>query len=237
MSGESLDIPQADSADAAHLVASTLIGLIPFVGGADLFKFIVSPSLEKRKERWMQLVVDAIKELQTRGEFSINVLRDNEEFTTLLLQTTQAAYKTHLEAKHLLLKAGLKNSFSSDFSFDMKQLCINLLDKFNPLHIVILSLVESKKYLSVKCNSGNQFYDRLVDLKDPIALDTNGVLFLAILEDLHQAGLIVTSSNFIITDGDVYQQPVRVVVGQEKPDLQRINTSDLAAHFLRFIKE
>ena len=55
MNKESLHVPQTDSADVAHLVASPIIGLIPFVGGADLFKFVVSPSLEKRKERWMQL--------------------------------------------------------------------------------------------------------------------------------------------------------------------------------------
>ncbi|GAB2452368.1 hypothetical protein GCM10011375_39370 [Hymenobacter qilianensis] len=142
MSKDSLDVPQADNADAAHLVATSLIGLIPFVGGTDLFKFIVSPSLEKRKERWMQLVANAIRELQSQPGFSIELLRDNEEFTTLLMQTTQAAYKTHLEEKHVLLKEGLRNAYLLDAAFDIKHIYLNLLDRFNPVHIATLLVVE-----------------------------------------------------------------------------------------------
>ncbi|RZJ93735.1 MAG: hypothetical protein EOO60_04660, partial [Hymenobacter sp.] len=234
MSKESLDVPQADSSDAAHLVASTIIGLIPFVGGADLFKFIISPSLEKRKERWMQLVADAIRELQAQPGFSIEQLRDNEEFTTLLMQTTQSAYKTHLEEKHLLLKEGLRNAYSLDATFDIKYIYLNLLDKFNPVHLAILLVVEEHKEASQKCNSGGAFYDRLVELQVPTALATNGVLFLAVLEDLHQAGLIVVSSEFIITDGDVKQSGGYLLVGGKPADMQKINLTDLGRHFLQF---
>ncbi|RZK41488.1 MAG: acyltransferase, partial [Hymenobacter sp.] len=39
-----LQVPQPDKADAAHLVATTLLGLVPFAGGVDLFKFMLSPS-------------------------------------------------------------------------------------------------------------------------------------------------------------------------------------------------
>ena len=235
MSKEWLDVPQADSADAAHLVASTMIGLIPLIGGADLFKFIVSPSLEKRKERWMQLVADAIRELQAQPGFSIELLRDNEEFTTLLMQTTQAAYRTHLEEKHLLLKDGLRNAYLSKTAFDIKYIYLNLLDKFNPVHLAILLVVEEYKQASKKCDSGGAFYDRLVELRVPTALATNGILFLAVLEDLHQAGLIVVSSEFIITDGDVKQSGGHLLIGSEPADIQKINLTDLGQHFLHFI--
>ncbi|GAB2452359.1 hypothetical protein GCM10011375_39360 [Hymenobacter qilianensis] len=69
----------------------------------------------------------------------------------------------------------------------------------------------------------------------PIALSTDGVLFLAILEDLHQAGLIVVSSEFIITDGDVKQSGGYLVVGAEPADIQKINLTDLGSQFLHFI--
>ena len=64
------------------------------------------------------------------------------EFTTLLMQTTQAAYKTHLEEKHLLLKTGLRNACLLDAGFDIKYIYLNLLDKFNPVHIAILVVIE-----------------------------------------------------------------------------------------------
>jgi hypothetical protein len=235
MSGESLEVPQADSADAAHLVATTLIGLIPFVGAADLFKFIISPSLEKRKERWMQLIVEAIRTLQTRTDFSIEGLRDNEEFVTLLMQTTQSAMKTHLESKHQLLKTALINAALADFEFDSKQLYLNLLDRFTPSHILVLHSVHGTKQHTTAQRSGNLYYEKLIEIQDPIAMKTDGVMFLAILEDLHSAGLLVISDDFIITDGDVEQSSIIEYVASDNTGLPNMNVTDLGNHFLLFV--
>lgn len=235
MSEESLEVPQADSADAAHLVASTLVGLIPFVGVADLFKFIVSPSLEKRKDRWMQLVVEAIRTLQARTEFSIEGLRDNEEFTTLLIQTTQSAMKTHVESKHQLLKTALINAALTNFEFDLKQVYLNLLDRFTPSHIIVLHSVQGTKQHTTALRSGNLYYAKLVEIQDSIALKIGGVMFLAILEDLHSAGLLVISDNFIITDGDVEQTSVMAYEDSETTGLPNMNITDLGNHFLSFV--
>lgn len=235
MSEESLEVPQADSADAAHLVASTLVGMIPFVGVADLFKFIVSPSLEKRKDRWMQLVVEAIRTLQARTEFSIEGLRDNEEFTTLLIQTTQSAMKTHVESKHQLLKTALINAALVNFEFDSKQLYLNILDRFTPSHIIVLHSVQGTKQHTTALRSGSLYYAKLVEIQDSIALKIGGVMFLAILEDLHSAGLLVISDNFIITDGDVEQTSVMAYEDSETTGLPNMNITDLANHFLSFV--
>lgn len=235
MSDESLNVPQADRADAAHLVASTLIGLIPFVGGTDLFKFIVSPSLEKRRERWMQLVTDAIKELQAHPKFSVELLRENEEFTTLLVQTTQAAMSTHLESKHRLLKTVLINAALADYDFDSKQVFVSMVDRFTPSHIHVLALVEKTKQHTVKKKSGQQYYAKLIEMQVDINVAIDGVMFLAILEDLHSAGLLVLSSDFIITDGDVEQVSTLLTEDSGSSGLPQMNTTDLARHFLLFI--
>ena len=237
MSEESLEVPQLDNADAAHLVASTLIGLIPFAGGADLFKFILSPSLEKRKERWMQLVVEAIRALQVRAEFSIEGLRDNEEFTTLLIQTTQSAMNTHLKSKHQLLKTALINAALTNFEFDTKQLYLNLLDRFTPTHIVVLHSVRGTKQHTTALRSGNLYHDKLIEIQDLIAMNISGVLFLAILEDLHSAGLLVISNDFIITDGDVEQTSVIAYEDSGTTGLPNINITDLGNHFISFVTE
>ena len=192
MSDESLEVPQANSADAAHLVASTLIGLIPFVGGADLFKFIISPSLEKRREKWMQLVTDAIRELQAQPGISIELLRDNEEFTTLLMQTTQAAYKTHLEEKHLQLKNAVKTALIFDAVFDLKQLYISIIDRLSPTHLSVLRVVNGFAKYSYSTTAADGLHALLED--NPEMLNDRKIglaAFLSFLTDLQQNGLVV----------------------------------------------
>jgi hypothetical protein len=232
-----LEVPQADKADAAHLIATTIIGLIPFAGGVDLFKFMLAPSIEKRRDKWMHHVAGILQDLQAQQGLTIEALRNNEEFATLLLQTTQAAYRTHLDEKHRLLSIGLKNSAVLAIGFDVKQLYLNLIDRFSPAHIEILSSIEYWKEHSLNCNSGNAFHSKLVEISDPVVLsiDAGGIFFLAIMEELHQAGLIVVSADFIVTDGDVHQVSSRIVAGAGKDKLPKINLTDFGRSFLQFI--
>ncbi|MGI4760605.1 MAG: hypothetical protein ACRYF0_07865 [Janthinobacterium lividum] len=230
----SLDIPQADGEDVAHIALSTILGLIPFTGAGELFKFMVTPSLEKRREQWMLTVAEAIKELQSRKGFSIDDLRDNEEFITLLIQATQAATKTHLRSKQLLLKNALIAATSSSVNFDSKQLYLGLVDRFSPSHIALLSSINRIKQHTVRLASADKLYKKLSETGDPITLTVDETAFLAFLEDLHQAGLLVVSDNFIISDGDVEQVSVRTTHSGSNT-LPRLNLTNLGSKFLHFI--
>ena len=236
MSTSSLDLPQADGGDVLHTAVTTILSTIPFVGAGELFKFMVTPSLEKRRERWMQLVAEAIQELQRR-QFNIAGLQDNEEFITLLLQCTQAAFKTHLASKHLLLKTALVNATLASSTFDTKQLYLTLLDRLTESHFAILVLVEQHKRLTIRMKSADQFYEKLLELNEITSQTIEWAPFLAFLGDLEQAGLLVKSDDFKVMDADVEQSQVMLLESHGESGLPRMDVTDFARQFLAFIRE
>jgi len=85
MSDNPLEVPEAGSGDVLHVAMTAALSAVPFVGLGELFKFVVAPSLDKRREQWMKLMAEAVQELQNRKGFDLAALRDNEEFITLLI--------------------------------------------------------------------------------------------------------------------------------------------------------
>jgi hypothetical protein len=236
-SSDALDVPEADSGDVIHAAVTSVISTIPFVGGGELFKFIVAPSIEKRRDQWMNAVAEAIRELQRRAGFDLDTLQANEEFTTFLLQTTQSALKTHLQSKHQLLKTALINATVASYSFDTKQLYLSIIDRLTTAHIDILVLVERYKHFTVSIRSADRFYEKMAELQEIPKLAIECMPFQAFLRDLEQAGLIVTSSNFKIIDADVEQTQFLITEESGSRGLPHMEISDLGRNFLRFISE
>jgi hypothetical protein len=237
MAKDPLEVPQSDVDDAGHTAVTLVLGMIPFAGGMAVegFKQAVPPPIERRRDKWMQCVSDSIRELQARKGFTIEELRNNDEFISLLLQTTRAALNSHLTAKHALLKNALVNAMSLDMAFDSKQLLVSMVDRFTPSHVAILSIVNRTKNLTVHITSGGQYYDALKKQRELITLTVLGIPFLGFLEDLHKAGLLVISNGFIISDGDVHQQSLRRIHTDDDDRLPKLNLTDFGYSFLSFV--
>jgi hypothetical protein len=181
----------------------------------------------------MKLIAETVQELQNRKGFDLKALRDNEEFITLLIHATQLALKTHLELKRQMIKRALINSLLVDSEFDEKELYLTLLDRLTPSHIDIMLLIREEKKSAATVEYAQQFYDMMRDRKNPIALSIECTSFLAFLGDLQQAGLVVTSSGFVIMDAD--QPSFMVYEDSNTSGLPRMDISGLAENFLRFI--
>ena len=138
MNTDSLDVPQSDAKDVAHIAVSTALSAIPFLGAGELFKFIVTPSLEKRREQWMENVAALIRELQQKTEPSLDDLKANEEFQTLLIEASQVALRTHLEDKRKRLIGVLKGNVEGKIPFDQASIRVRILDQLLPIHLQIL---------------------------------------------------------------------------------------------------
>ena len=236
MSDNPLEVPEASSGDVMHVAVTAALSAIPFVGLGELFKFIVAPSLDKRREQWMKLMAEAVQELQNRKEFDLAALSDNEEFITLLIHATQSALKTHLDLKRHMIKRALINSVLIESAFDEKELYFNLLDRLTPSHVDILLLIEREKQSTVTVEYAQHFHENMRDRKDPTALSIETLPFLAFLGDLQQAGLIVASTGFVVMDADVDQPKFMVYEDSNMSGLPRMDVSDLAHRFLRFIR-
>ena len=236
MSDNPLEVPEAGSGDVLHVAMTAALSAVPFVGLGELFKFIVAPSLDKRREQWMKLMAEAVQELQNRKGFDLAALRDNEEFITLLIHATQSALKTHLDLKRHMIKRALINSVLIESAFDEKELYLNLLDRLTPSHVDILLLIEREKQSTATVEYAQHFHENMRGRKDPTALSIETLPFLAFLGDLQQAGLIVASIGFVVMDADVDQPKFMVYEDSNMSGLPRMDVSDLAHRFLRFIR-
>lgn len=212
------------------------LSAVPFVGLGELFKFIVAPSLDKRREQWMKLMAEAVQELQNRKGFDLAALRDNEEFITLLIHATQSALKTHLDLKRHMIKRALINSVLIESAFDEKELYLSLLDRLTPSHVDILLLIEREKQSTATVEYAQHFHENMRGRKDPTALSIETLPFLAFLGDLQQAGIIVASTGFVVMDAGVDQPKFMVYEDSNMSGLPRMDVSDLAHRFLRFIR-
>jgi hypothetical protein len=236
MADDPLEIPQSDEKDVLHIAISTAISAVPFLGGSELFKFIVTPSIEKRRERWMQTVAESIKELQQQSALNIQQLSSNEEFVTLLLQATQSAFKTHLESKHQLLKVVLIQTVLQDVSFDVKQLYMSMIDRFSPTHIHLLKFVEQNTSVTVGIESIQKFHELMLQSQEENALVLHFDNFLAFLVELERDGLLIATTGFLTTDR-IYNPPIRGLhlSNFEGDKLPRLNITQLARDFIAFL--
>jgi len=101
MSKKKYDPPTPEESDIAHKIARTGIASIPVVGGAaaELFTTLITPSLEKRRQEWMEEIAEGLRELEANSQLNINELQDNENFITVLMHANQAAMRNHQKEK------------------------------------------------------------------------------------------------------------------------------------------
>lgn len=185
MNDESLQVPQSDAKDVAHIAVTTALSAIPFLGAGELFKFIVAPPLEKRREQWMETIAKAVQELQQKGSIKLESLFENEEFQTLLIEATQIALKTHLDEKRAQLKGVLIANAEGKATFDQASFRLRIIDQLLPVHIQIL------RNIPVGVSYPQHSKLRALDLlgKD-LDKGIDKVILRALVRDLENLGLI-----------------------------------------------
>lgn len=141
--------PKATAGDAAHLVVKAGLSSIPVVGGpaAELFAALIIPPLAKRRDEWVQSVVDGLKKLEERIEgFSIDALKDNEAFITVVMHATQAVIRNHHQDKRDALRSAVLNVASGNApDEDLQLMFLNFVDSFAPWHLRLLRFFQDPK--------------------------------------------------------------------------------------------
>ncbi len=58
--------PDQDKGDAAYAAGRALLSAIPVAGGAavEIFQYIITPPIEKRRNEWMKIIGEALKDLE-----------------------------------------------------------------------------------------------------------------------------------------------------------------------------
>lgn len=188
-----LEVPEEDSRDKIEKFAKGMLSLLPAGSLAfDLYSRVCEPSLEIRRNKWMETVSSLLQELNTFNENIVESLKGNEEFISLFLTITQLALKTHIEEKIELFKNSLKNGIKESFDYYTKNRCVKLLDELNTYQIKILKMliINQEKYINFSdCTT---LYLAINDKTRNDRYDFSEVISLNfILKDLDRKGLVI----------------------------------------------
>lgn len=191
-----LKVPRKDKSDIAYNATKAILNLIPVAGGtvSEIFTSIIDPPIEKRRNIWMQEMVNAFEKLEKHRNGIINELSNNEEFVSLLISASIYAFKTHLTEKRHELRNVLINSLGSDLSYDIQQAYLKFIDDLTPSHLIILKFVDQEEKHLQHVNE----YEKIYSIMKRTKSDTNNwslvnveiTTFRFLLKDLESKGLI-----------------------------------------------
>lgn len=110
-SANDLKPPKRDALDAAHAIVSAGLGSIPVAGAGaqELFKWLITPSLDKRRDEWMESVAAKLQEHEDRIG-GLERLRNDPQFQDALIQASRIALGTSHEEKLEALKNAVINT-------------------------------------------------------------------------------------------------------------------------------
>lgn len=146
--------PKKSAGDVVHAIAKAGISAIPIAGApaAEIFALVVTPTLERRRDEWIDSIGEGLKELaQKVAGFKLEDLAKNEEFITTVTHASQAAVRNHqkekLEAlRNAVLNAALPNALEED----LQLMFLNFIDSFTSWHLAILEFLDKPREWGIK---------------------------------------------------------------------------------------
>ena len=141
--------PKRGSKDLVHTATKIGLSMIPVVGGVakELFNNIITPPLAKRRDKWIESIVEKLRELEEQfGDFNIDDLSKNESFISTVTYATMIAIRNHQEEKLEALSNAVMNSIiSQSIEEDLQHMFLNFIDELTPWHLRILKYFENPK--------------------------------------------------------------------------------------------
>lgn len=183
--------------DVAHAVVKAALSTVPVAGGplGELFAYLITEPVTKRRDAWILEIAGALRELENQiAAPLIERLRNDDSFTTILLNATQSVIRNHQEQKITALRNAVLNAALGKVPDDLERaIMLGLIDRLTPTHMGILWLMQDPtanaavaRLLEHRSMGGLSeviftAYPDLTDRKDIIDL---------IWRDLEDAGLI-----------------------------------------------
>ena len=221
--------PKPSTGDTVYLVADSVLSFIP--GAPELFRKFVTPPLEKRQFAWMQEVSEVIEELLSSKGLTLDELRNNDAFVSVVIQATYVAIRNHREEKmRSLANCVLNAGNGANIENDLQLAFVRYVDELSPSHMVLLRTIRDR-YSDIKSlKSYESLYQLLCSSFTPSL--TRDVFKMMCLE-LQGHGLI-DISQYIENFVGLYE--AKVFITEDTEDgLPRIAISEVGKQFLAFI--
>ena len=226
---ERLDPPKATSSDSAHLL--TKVVLSPILGAPELFEFFIAPPLQKRTQKWMEEVAEALRKIEKDQGVALEKLQSDERFITIMLQASTIAVRSHQREKLAALKNAILNSASgSDINEDLELIFVRFIEELMPIHLYLLKFfIDNENKLSL-VQSYSEIHQLLIsENKKVLSRDE----FKMLIGELETRGLIWVSQD--INDFEEIYQASTSLLEETNDDLPRVIVTDVAKKFMKYI--
>jgi len=144
--GEELQVPKANARDRWHQALKAAISTVPVAGGAaaELFAAVFMPSLERRRDRFFESLLEELRRLQaTDADFSAERLAEDDAFVTAVQNAARVAVGTHLKEKHDALRNAVINVAKGEAPEDSTTaIFISLIERLTPMHLALLRFLD-----------------------------------------------------------------------------------------------
>ena len=215
------ETPRTQAGDIAHVIAKAGLSSVPVVGSAaaELFTLLVQPPLERRRAAWMTAVGEKLLQLERAG-VSLESLRDNERFVSLVMHASQIAMRTHSSLKLEALRSAISSAATgSEVHETLNHVHLNLVDELTSLHIRILTVLNSPP---LPPQDETTTIPEILQAQIP-ELRGNQMLMHQLNRDLYNRGLLRT--------------PLHPRDKLSRSDLSHPRTTKFGEGFLKFIEQ
>lgn len=222
--------PKHNKDDLVHTVIKATLASIPVIGGsaAEFFQFFIQPSIEKRRNDWMENILNDLRELQNNDQINFEELKNNEEFIDIVINTTKIAMSTAHKEKLDALRAALINSaLNKDLSKPDIFYFLRLIDELTVWHICILKIINRPAdYRELKGEyEVTDTVQNMIKRQYPIL--TNDILN-QMVDDLYRRGLSVINRENLTNHEPLFNTPTKYTtyIGDDFVNYIQINSSN-----------
>lgn len=221
--------PLPSLGDAAHAIARAGLSFIPVVGGpaVELLNTIVMPPLQRRREKWMRDVGEALQRLEAHGKVRLDGLSTNDDFVDTAVRATMTALRTSQEEKRAALRNAVLNAaLPTAPDQAVQEMFVRWVEELTVWHLRILKLFQDPRAWAERKDiqySGSMSTSLAQILETGLPqLRGRREFYDQVWNELHQRGLVNTSK----------LQGMMTAEGA----LER-RTTEIGDAFLRFISE
>lgn len=195
--------------DIGYTMVKAGLGSIPYVGAAaaELLGLVVAPPLEKRRNKWMVEIGEALRQLEEKMGVVIETLQDNDQFVDAAIEATQIAVRTsNAEKKEALKNALLNSALPNPPEETVQKMFLSFIDTLTVWHIKLLGLFDNPPRFIEKNNVrfGNITMGSMSHLLEMAFPELRGRrdLYDLVWKDLYSRGLVNTEGLHVMMTGN-----------------------------------
>lgn len=206
-----------------------LASLIPGIGGmiAEYMDYYLPNSLGKRRDEFLKDVAYRLNELNEKNLISIESLKSNELFTSIIYSAIKESMNIHQKEKRDYLKnAVINTALKIDINHELQQRFIFVVSQLTATHIQLLS-----SFRNIEINTIDS-YDGLFTLcKEDFHGDRDE--FKMFCQDLLSHGLINISTDF--SDFEDVAHSTKIIAHKSQSDAPYVRVTSVGNSFLQYV--